>query len=110
MTTEKKDLEEELLKARAEILELEAKSRTHLSGSQFLVLVLIGPLFMAFLSMGILVCWQTLNRPEQIGPHLEKILLAMSLFSGPCIAAASALTGLMSDEVKAKIGRDNKDG
>jgi|TARA_Y100000310_G_C20364500_1_gene660523 hypothetical protein len=59
--------------------------------------------------MGVLVCWQTLNRPEQIGPHLEKILLAMSLFSGPCIAAASALTSLMSDEVKAKIGRENKD-
>jgi hypothetical protein len=46
------ELQEELLQARAEILELQAKSRTHLSGSQFLVLVLIGPLFLAFLAWG----------------------------------------------------------
>ena len=98
-----RSVEEELLEARGRIVELEARQKTTLSGSQFLTLCLIGPMFAGFIAMGILVCWETLNRPEQIGPHLEKILLAMSLFSGPCIAAASSITSLMSDEVKAKI-------
>ena len=97
MNQEERELQEEILELRGEIIELRAKSRTSLSGSQFLVLCLIGPLFLAFIAMGVLVAWQTLNRPAEIGPHLEKILLAMSLFSGPCIAAASALTALMSD-------------
>ena len=38
------DLQEELLEARKRIVELEAGTKTTISGSQFLTIVLVGPL------------------------------------------------------------------
>tara|TARA_R100001086_G_scaffold228802_1_gene148421 strand:+ start:620 stop:742 length:123 start_codon:yes stop_codon:yes gene_type:complete len=38
------DKQEELLEARARIVELEARTKTTLTGAQFLTIVLIGPL------------------------------------------------------------------
>ena len=39
------ELEEELLQTKSKVVDLEAKTKTTLSGGQFLVIVLIGPLF-----------------------------------------------------------------
>ena len=46
-----KDLEEELLEAKQKIIELEVSTKTTLTGSQFLVIVLVGPLFLAFVTL-----------------------------------------------------------
>ena len=39
-----------------------------------------------------------------MAPHLDVILLALSIFSLPVTSAAAAIVGIMSDELKAKIG------
>ena len=42
--TDQDGLEKELLEARQRIVELEARTKTTLTGSQFLTIVLVGPL------------------------------------------------------------------
>ena len=44
MTEENLDLEKELLEARQEFVELKARTKTTLTGSEFLTIVLVGPL------------------------------------------------------------------
>ena len=44
----KEELLSELADARAQIAELEVTSKTSLSGGQFLCIVMLGPLFLAF--------------------------------------------------------------
>jgi hypothetical protein len=39
------DLQSELLEAQRQIVELQARTKTTLTGAQFLTIVLIGPLF-----------------------------------------------------------------
>ena len=101
-------LQEELEVSRGTVRDLEAKAKTSLSGAQFLTLVLVGPLFMAFVATGVLIVYKTLSRPAEVAPHLDVILLALSIFSLPVTSAASHIVSLMSDEIKSKIG--DKDG
>lgn len=101
------DLQEELLAARRQIVELEAKTKTTLTGSQFLTIVLIGPLFLAFVTLGVLIVWKTTSKPAEIAPHLDIILVAFAIFSTPVVGAAAAIVSLMSDELKSKI-KDNE--
>ena len=51
MATE--DLQEELQEAHRRIVELEARTKTTLTGTQFLTIVLVGPLFLAFVTLGV---------------------------------------------------------
>ena len=98
------NLEEELLEAKQKIIELEASTKTTLTGSQFLVIVLVGPLFLAFVTLGVLIVYKVTSKPAEVAPHLDVILLALSIFSLPVTSAAAAIVGIMSDELKAKIG------
>ena len=99
--------EEELLAAKARIVELEASTKTTLTGTQFLTIVLVGPLFLAFVTLGVLIVWKVTSKPAEVAPHLDVILLALSIFSLPVTSAAASIVGLMSDEIKAKIsGKD----
>ena len=54
MTTDN-ELQESLDEANKRIVELEARTKTTLTGSQFLTIVLIGPLFLAFVTLGVLI-------------------------------------------------------
>mgnify|MGYP003146710837 CR=1 FL=1 len=99
-------LEGELLESRAKIVELEAKTKTTLTGSQFLTIVLVGPLFLAFVTLGVLIVWKTTSKPQEIAPHLDIILVAFAIFANPVTAAAGMIVSLMSDEIKSKI-KDN---
>ena len=96
-------LEEELLDARAKIVELEARTKPTLTGEQFLTIVLIVPLFLAFVTLGVLIVWKTTSRPSEIAPHLDIILVAFSIFALPVTSSAGVIVGLMSDEIKARI-------
>ena len=96
--------EEELLAAKARIVELEASTKTTLTGTQFLTIVLVGPLFLAFVTLGVLIVWKVTSKPAEVAPHLDVILLALSIFSLPVTSAAASIVGLMSDEIKSKLG------
>ena len=102
------ELQEELLEAKKTIAELELRTKTTLTGTQFLTIVLVGPLFLAFVTLGVLIVWKTTSKPAEVAPHLDVILLALSIFSLPVTSAASHIVSLMSDEIKSKIG--DKDG
>ncbi len=98
------DVRRELVEAQRRIVELEARTRTTLTGAQFLTIVLVGPLFLAFVTLGVLIVWKTTSKPAEIAPHLDIILVAFSIFALPVTSAAGVITGLMSDEIKARIG------
>ncbi len=100
--------EEELLEAKARIVELEASTKTTLTGTQFLTIVLVGPLFLAFVTLGVLIVWKVTSKPAEVAPHLDVILLALSIFSLPVTSAAASIVGLMSDEIKARISGKNE--
>jgi len=105
---EDKDLERELLSARLQIVELQAKTKTTLTGAQFLCIVLIGPLFLAFVTLGVLIVWKTTSKPAEVAPHLDIILVAFSIFALPVTSSAGVIVGLMSDEIKARISGQNE--
>ena len=102
------ELEQELLEAKAEIVELGAATKTTITGSQFLVIILVGPLFLAFVTLGVLIVWKVTSKPAEVAPHLDVILLALSIFSLPVTSAAASIVGLMSDEIKARISGKNE--
>ena len=97
-----KDLEQELLEAKATIVELEAKTKTTLTGSQFLTIVLVGPLFLAFVTLGVLIVWKTTSKPAEIAPHLDIILVAFAIFANPVTAAAGVIVGMMQEDGRKK--------
>ena len=99
MTTDMK-LQEQLIEARAKIAELEQKTKTTLTGAQFLVIVLVGPLFLAFVTLGTLIVWKTTSNPTTVAPHLDIILVAFAIFANPVTAAAGVITGLLVDKGK----------
>ncbi len=103
------ELQEELLEARKRIVELEASTKTTLTGSQFLTIVLVGPLFLAFVTLGVLIVWKTTSKPAEIAPHLwgrDIILVAFAIFANPVTADAGVIVGLMSDELKGSKKKD----
>ena len=104
--TEEIDLQHELDDANRRILDLEARTRTTLTGTQFLTIVLVGPLFLAFVTLGVLIVWKTTSKPAEIAPHLDIILVAFSIFALPVTAAASSIVSIMSDEIKGRIKAD----
>ena len=103
-----KDLERELLSARLQIVELQAKTKTTLTGAQFLTIVLSGPLFLAFVTLGVLIVWKTTSKPAEVAPHLDIILVAFSIFALPVTSSAGVIVGLMSDEIKSRISGQNE--
>jgi hypothetical protein len=105
--TEEINLQHELDDAHRRILELEARTRTTLTGTQFLTIVLVGPLFLAFVTLGVLIVWKTTSKPAEIAPHLDIILVAFSIFALPVTAAASSIVSIMSDEIKGRIKADD---
>ena len=102
-------LNEEILSRERRIIDLEGRTKTSLSGMQFITIVLIGPLFLAFVTLGILIVWKTTSNPTVVAPHLDVILLAFAIFANPVTAAASAIMSLMSDEIKSRIARDDEE-
>ena len=103
MTTSREtELEKELVDAKSEIVELKASTKTTLTGSQFLTIVLVGPPFLAFVTLGVLIVWKTTSKPAEIAPHLDIILVAFAIFANPVTAAAGVIVGMMQEDWRKK--------
>ena len=98
--TELDDIREELAEAREEIGSLRVKATTTLSGTEFLTLLMLGPVVAAFVLLGVIIVWKTTSNPDQVAPHLDIILVAYAIFATPTTAGLAAITGRFSKEDK----------
>ena len=99
---QERDFTEELLQARVEIERLKAKTSTTLSGTEFLTLLFVLPIILSFVCLGIIIIWKTTSNPSEVAPHLDIILVAFAMFSGPVTAfVATMAQRLVADGKKA---------
>ena len=96
-TSRESELHQELAEARQEIVELKAATRTTLSGAEFLTICLVGPLFLAFVALGVIIVWKVTSKPAEVAPHLDIILVAFAIFANPVTAAAGVKVGRMKE-------------
>ena len=94
------DIREELAEAREEIANLKVKATTTLSGTEFLTLLMLGPVVAAFVIVGIIILWKTTSKPSAVAPHLDIILVAYAIFATPTTAGLAAITSRFSKEDK----------
>ena len=102
MVNKERTLPEQLLEAKAEIIELRASSKTTLTGAQFLAILLVGPLFLSFCALGVLIVWKTVSKPAEVAPHLDIILVAFAIFANPVTAAAGIIISQIQEKKPSK--------
>lgn len=71
-----------------------------LSGTEFITLILIGPIIFAFIILGVIIVWKTTSNPAAVAPHLDIILVAFAIFSNPVSMAVGALVQKIQSESK----------
>ena len=96
------DIREELALAREEIAALRIKATTTLTGTEFLTLLMVGPVIAAFVILGIIIVWKTTSNPESVAPHLDIILVAFAIFANPVSGALGAVVGRFAEDRKKK--------
>ena len=94
------DITEQLIQARVEIERLKNKSSTTLSGTEFLTLLFMMPIILSFVLMGTVIIWRTTSNPAEVAPHLDLVLVAMGLFSGPVTAFIATLAQRLVNDGK----------
>ena len=92
------DIREELAEAREEIANLRVKATTTLSGTEFLTLLMLGPVVAAFVILGIIIVWKTTSNPASVAPHLDIILVSFAIFSCPVTAGLASITSRFTEE------------
>ena len=100
--TELDDIREELAIAREEIATLRIKATTTLSGTEFLTLLMVGPVIAAFVILGIVIVWKTTSNHDEVAPHLDIILVAFAIFANPVSGALGAVVGRFAEDKKKK--------
>ena len=96
------DIREELALAREEIANLRIKATTTLSGTEFLTLLMLGPVVAAFVILGTVIIWKATSNPDQVAPHLDIILVAFAIFANPVSGALGAVVGRFAEDKKKK--------
>ena len=89
-------------RAELRIIQLEASSKTRLSGIQFIVLVTFWPLVMAFIILGGRMVWSASQDPEVLN-NLDGLLAAIAIFANPVSAGFGFILGAFNDEIKATL-------
>ena len=102
MPDEIDELREELRQAREDIASLRVKATTTLSGTEFLTLLMLGPVVAAFVILGTVIIWKATSNPDSVAPHLDIILVAFAIFATPVGAGLAAITSRFSDEGRKK--------
>ena len=97
---EERSVTEELIVARVEIERLKNKSSTTLTGTEFLTLLFMMPIIVSFVLMGTVIIWRTTSNPAEVAPHLDLVLVAMGLFSGPVTAFIATLAQRLVNDGK----------
>ena len=100
------DTTDQLIQARVEIARLKSKSSTTLSGTEFLTLLFMMPIIISFVLMGTVIIWRTTSNPAEVAPHLDLVLVAMGLFSGPVTAFIATLAQRLVQDGKGKPTED----
>jgi len=103
---QERDITEELIQARVEIERLKSKTSTTLSGTEFLTLLFMMPIILSFVLMGTVIIWRTTSNPAEVAPHLDLVLVAMGLFSGPVTAFIATLAQRLVNDGKKSPGED----
>tara|TARA_R110002110_G_scaffold201201_1_gene412107 strand:+ start:187 stop:504 length:318 start_codon:yes stop_codon:yes gene_type:complete len=100
------DITEKLIEARVEIERLKGKSSTTLTGTEFLTLLFMMPIILSFVLMGTVIIWRTTSNPAEVAPHLDLVLVAMGLFSGPVTAFIATLAQRLVNDGKKSSTED----
>ena len=100
MAEQERDIVEELVQARIEIDRLKAKTSTTLTGTEFLTLLFVLPIILSFVILGVIIVWKTTSNPAEVAPHLDIVLVAMGLFSGPVTAFIATMAQRLVNEGK----------
>jgi uncharacterized membrane protein YqjE len=95
---QEQDLTEALIQARVEIERLKAKTTTTLTGTEFLTLLFVLPIILSFVILGVIIVWKTTSNPAEVAPHLDIVLVAMGLFSGPVTAFVATMAQRLVNE------------
>ena len=105
-------LREEVLEQARQIVDLQERVRSRLTGVQFLILLLGGSITAAFVFIGIIVAWQFTANPTELGPFLNEMLLVVAIFGNPVSALVGAITPALVEEVKFRMtnGRMTDEG
>ena len=96
-------LRQEVLEQARQIVDLQERVRSRLTGVQFLILLLGGSITAAFVFIGIIVAWQFTSNPTELGPFLNEMLLVVAIFGNPVSALVGAMTPAMVEEVKYRM-------
>jgi len=102
-----RELQDRLIASAAEMERLKARSMTTLSGAEFMTILMVFPLILSFTILGIIIVWKTTSNPAEVAPHLDLVLVAMGLFSGPVTAFVATLAQRLMTESKAKGDKDD---
>ena len=100
------DITEQLIAARVENERLKGKSSTTLTGTEFLTLLFMMPIILSFVLMGTVIIWRTTSNPAEVAPHLDLVLVAMGLFSGPVTAFIATLAQRLVNDGKKSSTED----
>jgi hypothetical protein len=57
---------------------------------------------MGFVILGIMIVYKTTSNPSEVAPHLDIVLVAMGLFSGPVTAFVATLAQRLMADAKVK--------
>jgi len=102
-----RELQDRLIASAAEMERLKARSMTTLSGAEFMTILMVFPLILSFTILGIIIVWKTTSNPAEVAPHLDLVLVAMGLFSGPVTAFVATLAQRLMTESTAKGDKDD---
>jgi len=95
---ENEALRRQLDDLRRERADLEARTKTTLSPVHFIALLTFVPICWMFVALGGIIVWKTTANPAEVAPHLDIILVAFAIFSGPVIAGVSDLMKMVAGE------------
>jgi len=102
-----RELQDRLIAQATEMERLKARSVTTLSGAEFMTILMVFPLILSFTILGIIIVWKTTSNPAEVAPHLDLVLVAMGLFSGPVTAFVATLAQRLMSEAKQKGAKDD---
>jgi len=64
------------------------------------------PVILSFVCLGILIVYKTTSNPAEVAPHLDIVLVAMGLFSGPVTAFIATISQRLVAEGKQRGSED----